>query len=175
MWVFTALADLESCLRSLRNTINATALVMPSHLQALEGCSLERCWDPLHLQRWPTTAEACGGGWASSSLVSERGSLWAHFGEHVALGVSRKTCLTTGGFQCLLLSEQWTIKKFVLLVMSSSLCECSERQGFFLWFQKRPLHNKVIPSKNGSASHFTQSRTQTCLQVIKCCRLTCPI
>lgn len=137
MWVFTALADLGSCLRSLRNTINATALVMPSHLQALEGCSLERCWDPLRLQRWPTTAEAYGGGWASSSLVSERGSLWAHFGEHVALGVSRKTCLTTGGFQCLLLSEQWTIKKFVLLVMSSSLCECSECQGFFSVISKK--------------------------------------
>lgn len=111
-----------------------------------------------------------------SSSVSGRGRLWAHFEEHVALGVSRKTFLATGGFQCLLLSEQWTITKTVLLVMPSSLCESSECQGFFPQFQKGPLHNlKVTSNKNGSASHFRWCRIQTCLQVIKCCRLTCPV
>lgn len=127
---------------------------MPSHLQASEGFSLERCWDHLHLQRLSTTAGACGG-WASRSLVSGRGRLWAHFGECVALGVSRKTCLTTGAFQCLLLSEQWATKKFVLLVMSSSLCECSECQAFSVISKRTSTQQQSYFKQNGSASHFT--------------------
>lgn len=71
-----------------------------------------------------------------SSSVGGRGRFWAHFEEKVALGVSRKTFLTAGGFQCLLLSEQWTIRKPVLLVMPSSLCESSECQVFFCSFRK---------------------------------------
>lgn len=58
-------------LKSQEHSIKATALVMPWHLQALEGCSLERCWEPLHLQRWPTTHVEVGGQVAAWSVREE--------------------------------------------------------------------------------------------------------
>lgn len=159
--------------KSQEHPVNASALVTPSHVQALEGLSLERCWYHLHPQRLSTTAEACGG-WAGSSSVSGRERFWAHFGEHVALSVPRKAWLTTGGFKCLLLSERWT-RKFALLVMPSPLYGCSQCQVFSMISKRTSAQQQSYFSNNCSASHFTWSRIETCLQVRKCCRLTFPV
>lgn len=65
--------DWELFQKSQEHSVNASALVMLSHFQALEGFSLERCWYHLHHQRLSITAEVCGGWAIAAQSVGEEG------------------------------------------------------------------------------------------------------
>lgn len=161
---------------------------MPMRLQMSVGFSSKRCQGDLHQQRLSTRAdETHGGGRAGVAWAMGGQALGQAFSEQVTLGVPGRSCLTAGGFQWLLLAEEWAVRKFGLLAMSLSLCKCSEcfllgsasaphlplpvpTPRFCLYFQKGPLYDNESYLKQKwfcRALHMLQNKKLSAAK-IKC-------